>query len=142
MIPDIMAKLSRADLEFRRESRSVSMINMHFVFVPKRRKPVLVGKVAGRMQEVIFEVVTEHRWKLIAQEVMPDHVHILVNLKPQDSASLVANRIKGRASKYLRSEFPHLCKLPCLWTPSYFVSTVGNASTETVQRYIEEQTGK
>lgn len=69
-----MAKLSSKDLEYRRESNSVSLINFHFVFVPKRRKPVLVGAVAERLQEIIFEVVVEHQWKLIALEVMPDHV--------------------------------------------------------------------
>jgi putative transposase len=51
-------------------------------------------------------------------------------------------RVKGRASSYLRKEFPELLKLPTLWTPSYFVSSVGNVSTETVRKYIEEQRGK
>jgi putative transposase len=62
---------------------------MHFVFIPKRRKAVLVGKIAQRLQEIIFEVVTENRWKIIALEIMPDHVHLLVNVKPTDSTSFV-----------------------------------------------------
>ncbi|XZN91462.1 MAG: transposase [Microcoleus sp.] len=49
---------------------------MHFVFIPKRRKAVLVGQIAERLQEIIFEVVTENRWKIIAWENMPDHVHL------------------------------------------------------------------
>ncbi|MFB6277062.1 MAG: transposase, partial [Halothece sp.] len=49
---------------------------------------------------------------------------------------------KGRASHYLRKEFPELKKLPTLWTPSYFVSTAGNISSDTIQRYIENQKGK
>jgi putative transposase len=115
---------------------------MHFVFIPKRRKPVLVGAIAERLQEIIFDLVTEHRWKLIALEIMPDHVHLLLNLKPTDSASMVMNKVKGRASHHLRSEFPELLKLPSLWTPSYFVGTVGNVSTETTRLYIESQKGK
>ncbi|MUL35755.1 IS200/IS605 family transposase [Gloeocapsopsis dulcis] len=138
-----MAKLSVKDLEYRRESNSVSLVNFHFVFVPKRRKPILVGQVAERLQEIIFELVVEHQWKLIALEVMPDHVHLLVNVKPTDSAAQVARWVKGRAAHHLRKkEFPHLLRLPSLWTSSYFISSVGNASTETVRRYIESQTGK
>jgi len=137
-----MAKSSVKDLEYRRESNSVSLVNFHFVFVPKRRKPVLVGQVAERLQEIIFETVVEHKWKLVDLEVMPDHVHFLVNVKSTDSAAQVARWVKGRAAHHLRAEFPHLLRLPSLWTPSYYVCSVGNASTETVRRYIESQTGK
>jgi putative transposase len=68
--------------------------------------------------------------------------HLLVNVKPTDSASFVMQRVKDRASSYLRKEFPELLKLPTLWTPSYFVGSVGNVSTETVRKYIEEQRNK
>jgi putative transposase len=110
--------------------------------IPKRRKAVLVGGIAERLQEIIFELVVEHRWQLIALEIMPDHVHLLLNIKPADSASSVMNKVKGRASHHLRSEFPELKRLPTLWTPSYFVASVGNVSTETVRKYIEGQKGK
>jgi putative transposase len=137
-----MASLSTKDLEYRHESNAVSLINFHFVFIPKRRKAVLVGKIAERLQEIIFELVAEHRWKLIALEIMPDHVHLLLNVKPVDSASDIMNKVKGRASHHLRREFPELLKLPTLWTPSYFVGSVGNVSTEIVRKYIEGQRGK
>jgi putative transposase len=48
-------------------------------------------------------------------------------------------KIKGYTSRRLRQEFPHLRRLRSLWTRSYFVSTAGNVSSETVKRYIEEQ---
>jgi hypothetical protein len=64
---------------------------------------------------------------------------LFVNVPPTVPAHKVANAIKGRSSRYLRQEFPHLLKLPSLWTHSYFVSTAGNVSSETVRRYIEEQ---
>jgi putative transposase len=137
-----MASLSAKDLEYRHEGNAVSMINFHFVFIPKRRRPVLTQKVAERLQEIIFDLIVEHRWKLIAIEIMPDHVHLLLNVKPTDSPSDVMRRVKGRSAKLLREEFPQLLKLPCMWTPSYFVGSVGNVSTEVVRRYIEQQNGK
>ncbi|NJR38243.1 MAG: IS200/IS605 family transposase [Leptolyngbyaceae cyanobacterium CSU_1_4] len=137
-----MAKLSAEDHEYRRTENSVSSINYHFVFVPKRRKAVLVGDIATRMQSIVFGLVEEHGWKLIALEVMPDHVHMFINAPTHESASDIARWVKGRASKFLRDEFPSLKKLPSLWSPSYFVATTGQVSTDTIRRYIENQKGK
>ncbi len=116
--------------------------NYHFVFVPKRRKAVLVGDIAARMQSIIFDLVTEHGWRLIALEVMPEHVHMFINAPTHESAAEIARWVKGRASKYLRDEFPSLKKLPSLWSPSYFVATTGQVSTDTIRKYIENQRGK
>ena len=73
---------------------------------------------------------------------MPDYVHFLVNAPTHKSAADIARWIKGRASRILRDEFPSLKKLPSLWSPSYFVATTGQVSTDTVRKYIEGQKGK
>ncbi|MGL5060760.1 MAG: IS200/IS605 family transposase [Microcoleus sp.] len=135
-------KLSAESYEYRRTENSVSSINYHFIFVPKRRKAVLVNEVAARMQAIVFELVEEHGWHLIALEVMPDHVHLFINAPTHESAADIARWMKGRASKVLREEFPDLKKLPTLWSPSYFVATTGQVSTETIKRYIENQKSK
>lgn len=135
-------KLSAESYEYRRTENSVSSINYHFIFVPKRRKAVLVNEVATRMQTIVFELVEEHGWNLIALEVMPDHVHLFINAPTHESAADIARWVKGRASKFLREEFPDLKKLPTLWSPSYFVATTGQVSTETIKRYIENQKSK
>ncbi|BAZ24727.1 transposase IS200-family protein [Kalymmatonema gypsitolerans NIES-4073] len=137
-----MSKLSPKDYEYRRAEGSISSLNYHFVFCPKRRKAVLVNQVATRLQEIIFELVTEHGWKLIALEIMPDQVHCFLNVPPHESPSDIARWIKGRASHHLRQEFPELKKMPCLWSPSYFVASTGQVSTEVVKRYIEDQRSK
>ncbi len=151
--------MKKAPDEYRRNPHSVTLINYHFVFCPKRRKKVLTGEIAHRLQGIIFELCTENNWRLIALEIMPDHVHLFLNTDPTFAPSVIIKRIKGRASHHLRKEFPELLKLPTLWTPSYFVATIsegvpqgdtashisfrtGNASTETVRRYIENQKGK
>jgi len=125
--------------EYRHEGNAISLLNYHFVFIPKRRKKVLVDAIAQRLQEIICEVCNENRWRIIAMEIMSDHVHLFLNVKPTDNPSQIMNRIKGRASHHLRREFPELLKLPTLWTPSYFVSTAGNISTKNVIEYIAHQ---
>lgn len=137
-----MAKLSRQDMEYRHEGNSVSLINFHFVFVPKRRKPVLYQEVAELAQKVIFDVAVANRWKVLSLGIQPDHIHLLVNVTVNDSAAKVAHRFKGRLSHDLRIEFVWLKRLPSMWTPSYFVCSVGNVSTAIVKRYIENQSGK
>jgi putative transposase len=114
------------------------LINYHFVFIPKRRKRVLVGEVATRIRQIFAELAIEKHWDILALEVAPDHVHLFVSVKPTDTPHLVVKAFKGRSSYLLRKEFPTLLKLPSLWTSSYFVSTAGNISSEAVRKYIED----
>ena len=77
---------------------------------------------------------------IIEMEIMPDRVHILIEVDPQFGVHKVVKNIKGKTSKILRDEFPELkTKLPTLWTNSYFISTIGGAPLEIVKRYIESQ---
>lgn len=108
------------------------------MLIPKRRRPVLVGDVATRTRQIFLDLAIEKGWDILALEVAPDHVHLFVAVKPTDTPALVVKAFKGRSSNYLRKEFPHLLKLPSLWTSSYFVSTAGNISSEVVKKYIED----
>jgi len=73
-------------------------------------------------------------------EIMPDHVHLLVEVDPQFGIHRLIKTIKGRTSRVLRLEFKQLkSRLPTLWTNSYFVSTVGGAPLEIIKQYIENQ---
>ncbi len=73
-------------------------------------------------------------------EIMPDHVHLLIEVDPQYGIHKAVKQIKGYSSKVLREEFQWLrVRLPTLWTNSYFVSTVGGATLEVIKQYIENQ---
>lgn len=125
--------------DYRHPRHSINLINYHFVWVPKRRRPVLIGDVALRLREIVYEVLKEHECSILALEVRPDHVHLFVNAHPELAPHQIVRSVKGRSSRLLRQEFSKLCKLPSLWTRSYFVSTAGNVSSQTIQRYIENQ---
>lgn len=114
------------------------LINYHFVFIPKRRKKVLINKIATRLRQIFLDLAIEKEWDILALEVAPDHVHLFVSVKPTDTPHLVIKAFKGRSSYYLRKEFPDLKKMPSLWTSSYFVSTAGNVSSEAIRKYIED----
>ena len=125
--------------EYRRTATTVSLINYHFVFCPRYRRRVLAGGVSERLKEIIGEVAEDLNCGIVALEVMPDHCHLFLNALPSQSPAMLIARIKGVTARRLRQEFPSLGRLRSLWTRSYFVSTAGNVSSETVKRYIEEQ---
>lgn len=114
------------------------LVNYHFVFIPKRRRKVLTGAIATRTRQIFAELAIEKGWDILALEVAPDHIHLFISVKPTDTPLLIIKAFKGRSSRYLRQEFPELLKLPSLWTSSYFVSTAGNISSESVRKYIED----
>jgi putative transposase len=112
----------------------------HVVFCPKYRRSVLVDGVDVRLKEIVAEVCEEYDALVVESEVMPDHVHLLVDIDPQFGIHRLVKVIKGRSSRLLRQEFPWLrSRLPTLWTNSYFVSTVGGAPLTVIKRYIENQ---
>jgi putative transposase len=95
------------------------------------------------MKELLIEKQSEHGYSLIESEIMPDHVHLLLDVNPQMGILSVVAKIKGYTAHMLRKEFPSLrSRLPCLWTRSKFVSTVGAVSIGAVKAYIENQKGK
>jgi putative transposase len=112
----------------------------HIVWCPKYRRKVLVGLVAKRFKEILESTVLKERVDLLEVEIMPDHVHLLVEVDPQYGVHKFIKRTKGITSRILRKEFHFLTtKLPTLWTNSYFISTVGGASLKQVKKYIESQ---
>jgi putative transposase len=112
----------------------------HVVWCPKFRRPVLVDEIDSRLKAIVAEVVAESESELIEIEVMPDHVHLLVEVDPQFGIHKLVKAIKGRSSRLLRRDFPKLrSRLPTLWTNSYFVSTVGGSPLAVVKQYIENQ---
>lgn len=112
----------------------------HVVWCSKYRRKVLEGDIADRLKEIVQEVCTEYHFSLLEMEVMPDHVHLLIEVDPQFGIHQAVKRIKGRSSRLLREEFPSLrSRIPTLWTNSYFVSTVGGVPLSAVKKYIEKQ---
>ena len=112
----------------------------HVVWCPKYRRKVLVNGVDNRLKELITQICQEIQVEIIEMEIMPDHVHLLVEVNPQFGIHKAIKLIKGRTSRILRQEFPYLkTKLPTLWTNSYFVSTVGGAPLSVIKQYVENQ---
>jgi len=127
-------------MEYQRDEHRVHLIVYHLIWCPRRRKPVLTGPIAQDCERIIREKCSEHGWTILELAIQPDHIHLFVRVWPTDSAALVVKECKGATARYLRKKYPHpLLKMPSLWTRSYFAATAGNVSSETIQRYIAQQ---
>jgi len=115
----------------------------HVVWCPKYRRQVLVPPIDQRLKELFLEKQDAYGYEVIEMEVMPDHVHLILDVNPQVGIKSVVSKIKGYTSRTIREEFPFMKKkLPTLWTRSKFVSTVGAVSLAVVKEYIQEQKGR
>lgn len=129
-------------MEYTRDEHRVHLIVYHLIWCPKRRKPVLKGNVASACETIIRDRCETMGWNIINLAIQSDHIHLFVRAFPSTSAAEIVRELKGVTSHQLRKGFPELLKLPSLWTRSYFASTAGNVSQETIARYIEAQKGQ
>ena len=112
----------------------------HVIWCPKYRRPVLTDGVDERLKEILYDQARELSVTIKAIEVMPDHVHVFIELDPRILLHTVIKKFKGVSSRILRTEFPYLkSRLPCMWTRSYFCCSVGHISEETITKYILDQ---
>ena len=127
-------------MEYKSNNNIVYSCKYHVVFCPKYRRRILTDGIDERFKQIAQSVADELHFDILEMEVMPDHVHMLLEVDPQFGIHKAVKRIKGRTSHDLRAEFPTIKRrIPTLWTNSYFVSTVGGAPLSIVKQYIENQ---
>ena len=126
--------------QYRRTATTVSLINYHFVFCPRYRRKIFdIAGIEDRFKELVRGICQTHLLEILAMECHHDHVYLFLSCLPSDSPSDIMKYIKGGTSHTLRREFPQLSKMPSLWTRSFFVSTAGNVSSETIRWYVQTQ---
>jgi putative transposase len=129
-------------MEYQCDEHRIHLIVYHLIWIPKRRKPVLMNGIAKDCDALIRQKCEERGWRVLELAIQPDHVHLFVRAFPTVCAADIVRECKGLTSHELRKKYPHLLSLPSLWTRAYFASTAGNISQETIRRYIEAQRGK
>lgn len=130
--------------KYHSENHSKFLIKLHFVFAIKYRKPLLTGTLNDDLLQIIYELCEQKGYIIDAMQSDIDHLHILVDIKPKVSAMEVAHQIKQistfriykKHKPFLKTQF---WKENTLFSDGYFVCSTGDASTETIQKYIEEQ---
>lgn len=134
--------INNPEKKYYRSNTAVYSCQYHVIFCTKYRRNVLSDIIASRFKDLVLKDQEAMNYKIIEMEVMPDHIHLLMDVNPKLGVYNAINHIKGFTSRELRKEFPELkTRLPTLWTRTKFISTCGAVSLETVKKYIEEQKG-
>ena len=123
----------------------VYSLQYHLIWCTKYRKKVLVDGLDVECKKMLLALAEEYRFQILAMEVMPDHIHLLVNCKPQFFISDMIKIMKGNLARKLFLSHPELKKQLWgghLWNPSYCAVTVSDRSREQILTYIEGQKEK
>ena len=123
-------------------SHTKLMCKYHIVFIPKYRRKVIYHKLRADIQGYIRDLFKWKGVEIIEGHMMPDHIHLLVDCKPQLRLSDAIKILKGNTARWLFLKHPEIKETLWgghLWNPSYFVSTVNDRTLEQVQKYINNQ---
>lgn len=124
---------------YRHSKGSVTSIRYHVIWIPRRRRKVLVGEAAKRLIVLLREKAAEIDVTIMHLVVEPDHIHLFLDCPQHIAISQIVFRLKGYTARILRKEFPHLRRMPSMWTTSYFASTARAVSEQTIAKYINSQ---
>ncbi len=113
----------------------------HIVFVPKRRKKVLFGKIRKYLKGVFQELARQKGCEIISGHMALDHVHMCISILPKYAISEVIGYLKGKSTIAVARQFGGRQKNfngENPWARGYAVSTVG-FELERVKEYIAHQ---
>lgn len=117
-------------------------LQYHIVWCTKYRRQVLEGEIEKYCKEILYDIAKEYGFQIAAMEMMPDHVHILVDCRPQFYIPDMIKIMKGNTARKIFLQFPQIKEKLWgghLWNPSYCVVTVSDRSYDQVRRYVEGQ---
>ena len=121
------------------------LIQYHIIWCPKFRFSVLHGKADMTLKQILQKICEDYGYRIKALEVMPDHIHLLLDCKPQFFVSDMIKIMKGNLARQLFLAHPELKRELWgghLWNPSDCAVTVSDRSREQIMAYIEGQKEK
>ena len=123
----------------------VYSIQYHLVWCVKYRHDVLVDRIEMDTKSIIQDLADEHEIEIVEIETDKDHIHLLIECKPQHYIPNMVKAFKGVLARKLFKLHPELKKRLWgghLWNPSYFIATVSETTEEQIRRYIQNQQKK
>ena len=126
--------------ENRKSSHSTSRLTAHLVWTTKYRYHVLEGEIKVRCRDLIVQICDSEDIRILKGVVSKDHVHMHIEYPPKLAIAELVKRLKGRSSRILQAEYPHLKQRYWgrhFWAIGYGVWSTGNITDEMVQQYLE-----
>lgn len=129
---------------YNKKNRRKYQLKAHFVLVTKYRKKLLLGEIGTFTKQCIYSIAAHNGWDIIAMETDEDHIHILLSYDTTDRVCDIVKKVKqittyhlwGTHKRFLQT---HYWKHHVFWSDGYFVCSIGDASSSTIEKYIAEQ---
>ena len=124
----------------RYNGHTISRMTVHLVWVTKYRYPVLKGDIQSRCRALIMQICDTEDVTILKGVVSKDHVHMHIEYPTRLAISDLMKRLKGRTSRLLQQEFPHLQKQywgKHFWAIGYGAWSTGNITDEIIAGYLE-----
>ena len=117
------------------------MCKYHIVFTPKYRRKMIYNQYREDVREIIKQLCSYKGVEILGENVMSDHVHILVSIPPKMSVSSFMGYLKGKSALMMFDRHANL-KYKFgnrhFWSEGYYVSTVG-LNEAVIKKYIQDQ---
>ena len=113
----------------------------HIVFTPKYHRKIIYGALRAEIGKILRELCERKEVEIIEAHAMPNHIHMLVSIPPNEKVSSFMGYLKGKSTIIIFERYAHMkYKLGNrhFWSRGYYVSTVGN-NKQAVQKYIQNQ---
>jgi REP element-mobilizing transposase RayT len=118
-------------------ANTYSQIHIQVVFAVQNRESLIGSKWKNELYQYLVGIIQNHQHKVIAINGMPDHVHILIGLRPSQSISDLMQKVKGNSSKWINRKGFVLGKFS--WQEGYGVFSYGKSQIDDVMEYIKRQ---
>ena len=130
-------------METRLSGHGAYRTEYHVVWIPKYRRRILNPGVRGYLKKLFPKLLQElPGCEIVEQNIQPDHIHTVMIIPPRYAVSGVVGQLKQATASGLREKFPFICKVyrgePVVWSPGYFVSTVG-IDEDKIIKYVRWQ---
>ena len=113
----------------------------HIVFTPKYHRKIIYGALREEIGKILRELCKRKEVEIIEAHAMPDHIHMLVSIRPNQTVSSFMGYLKGKSTMIIFERYAHM-KYKYgnrhFWAEGYYVSTVG-LNEATIKKYIEKQ---
>ena len=113
------------------------------MWIPKYRHKVFSEPYRGATKSIIQKIGYDYDIDIVELEIPEDHIHMVVRSVPKTSPSDIMQVVKSISAREFFKLYPDVKRRYFwggkLWTQSYFVETIGNATEDTIRKYVQDQ---
>ena len=129
---------------YKHRNRRKYNLKVHIVLVTKYRKSLLNNGIDDFVKRAVGYIAEQNNWNITAMETDKDQIHILLEYDTTERICDIISILKKQTTHYLWIRYrsclsKHYWKKQIFWSDRYFVCSIGEVSSATIEKYIAEQ---